>query len=131
MTTTSLRRVVSRPSVRLLLAAIALILAGRGSMRLILAQTNPIVQENNPSNGTSNNWDVSGAGDPTIQGFASDISVNTGQPVNFKVKTTASNYTIAIYRLGYYGGAGARLMTTLTRSTAQTQPACSVNGTTG
>jgi len=100
-------------------------------MRLILAQTNPIVLENNPSNGTSNNWDVSGAGDPTIQGFASDISVNTGQPVNFKVKTTASNYTIAIYRLGYYGGAGARLMTTLTRSTAQTQPACSVNAITG
>jgi len=88
MTTTSLRRLVRRPSVRLLLGALALTLAVGGSMRLIQAQTNPIVTENGISAGNPA-WDVSGAGDASIQGFATDISVNTGQPVSFKVKTTA------------------------------------------
>ena len=46
----------------------------------------------------------------SIQGFATDISVNTGETVSFKVKTDSINYRIDIYRLGYYGGAGARLM---------------------
>jgi hypothetical protein len=111
--------------------ATALVFAGRGSMLLIQAQPNPIVQENNPSNGTGDAWDISGAGDPSIQGFATDISVNSGEPVSFKVKTTASNYTIAIYRLGYYGGAGARKLATIVRSTPQTQPACSIDSVTG
>ena len=96
----------------------------------IQAQTNPIVLENAISV-AAEAWDVSGAGDPSLQGFATDISVNTGQPVSFKVKTTASNYTIDIYRLGYYNGAGARKLTTLVRSTPQTQPACSIDGVTG
>ena len=71
-------------------------------------------------------WDVSGAGDSTIQGFTTDISVNVGQTVSFKISTNATNYKLDIYRLGYYGGAGARLVTTITPSAhlPQTQPAC-------
>ena len=99
-------------------------------MRLIQAQTNPIVVENGISVG-NDAWDVSGSGDASIQGFATDISVNKGQPVSFKIKTTAANYTIDIYRLGYYGGAGARKMATLTHSGVQTQPACNIDGATG
>src|SRR5215217_645468 len=117
MTTTSLRRLMRRPSVRLLLGATVLIVAGLGSMRLIQAQTNPVVLENGISAGAPS-WDVSGAGDPLIQGFATDISVNTGLPVSFKIKTDASSYAIDIYRLGYYNGDGARKITTLNRSTA-------------
>jgi hypothetical protein len=69
---------------------------------------------------------VTGAGDPTIQGFATDISVDVGQTVNFKIKTDASSYTLEIYRMGYYGGMGARLITTLQPSATlpQTQPDC-------
>ena len=37
------------------------------------------------------------------------MSVNRGGTIRFKVKTTASNYHIDIYRLGYYQGHGARL----------------------
>ena len=37
------------------------------------------------------------------------MSVNKGQTIRFKVKTTATNYHIDIYRLGYYQGNGARL----------------------
>src|SRR6185295_16192143 len=128
------RRVFRRPSARLILAAaVAFIFAGRGSMGpSVQAQTNPIVQENTQS-GTLDNWDISGSGASSIQGFATDISVNTGDTVSFKVKTDSNNYTIDIYRLGYYNGFGARKYATLTRSTplAQTQPACLVNGATG
>ncbi len=58
-------------------------------------------------------WDMSGGGDPSIQGFATDISVNVGQVINFKINTDASAYTIDIYRMGYYAGKGARLITSI------------------
>ena len=48
-------------------------------------------------------------GDSTIQGYATSMSVNGGQTIRFKVKTTATDYHIDIYRLGYYQGNGARL----------------------
>ncbi len=44
-----------------------------------------------------------------IQGFASEMSVNRGSTISFKVKNTATSYKIDIYRIGYYGGDGARL----------------------
>ena len=87
---------------------------------------NAIVAENCLPGTPQNQWDVSGAGDATIQGFTTDISVNQGQTVSFKISTTATNYKLDIYRLGYYGGAGARLVTTVTPSAhlPQSQPAC-------
>lgn len=71
-------------------------------------------------------WDVDGAGSDTIQGFATDMSVNAGEMIRFKVKTPASAYVVEIYRLGWYQGNGARLIATVTPSAAlpQTQPAC-------
>ena len=47
-------------------------------------------------------WDVRGAGDPSIQGFATKTSVNAGARVDFKINTTAKAYSIKIYRLGWY-----------------------------
>ena len=90
---------------------------------------NPIVCENQLQGGTG--WDP-GTGDTTIQGFATDISVDVGQTVNFKINTNASNYTISIWRMGYYGGAGARQVTTVSPSVSlpQTQPACLTDSTT-
>ena len=86
------------------------------------APTNPIVCENSKPGAPASEWDVSGPGDDSIQGFATDISVNAGSSVSFKVKTTAS-YTVDIYRLGYYGGDGARKIATVP-STPRNQPAC-------
>ncbi len=87
---------------------------------------NAIVAENCLAGTSQNTWDISGAGDSTIQGFTTDISANVGQTVSFKISTNATNYKLDIYRLGYYGGAGARLLTTITPSAQlpQTQPAC-------
>ncbi|MSO56135.1 MAG: hypothetical protein EXQ55_04335 [Acidobacteria bacterium] len=87
---------------------------------------NKIIAENCKPGNPPEEWDVNGIGDPSIQGFATDISVNHAEPVSFKVKTDATAYRIDIYRMGYYGGKGARLVTTLTPSAPlpQAQPDC-------
>ena len=53
---------------------------------------------------------MSGAGDSTLQGFATSMSVNAGQTVSFKISTPATAYHIDILRVGYYQGNGARKM---------------------
>ena len=92
---------------------------------------NAIEAENCLAGNPPSEWDVSGAGDSSIQGFATDISVNQGQVIQFKVKTTASSYRLDIYRLGYYGGNGARKVATVSPSASlpQSQPACLTNAT--
>src|SRR6185312_146452 len=66
------------------------------------------------------------AGDESIQGFATDISVNVGHKIDFKIDTDASKYTIDIYRTGWYQGLGARKIASVTPSASlpQNQPAC-------
>ncbi len=82
-----------------------------------------IQAENALTGNPPSEWDITGAGDLTIQGFATDMSVNKGGTVNFKVNVDdASNYTIKIYRLGYYNGNGARLWADLGTFTGVTQP---------
>ena len=75
------------------------------------APANPVVAENCLPGNPSSEWDISSSsndGDPSLQGFATDISVNVGQTIGFKIKTDATSYTLNIYRMGYYGGLGAR-----------------------
>src|SRR2546425_7666338 len=68
---------------------------------------NAIVTENQLAGTDPAVWDIAGYGDASIQGFATDISVNRGETVRFKVKTDAAAYHIDVYRLGYYAGQGA------------------------
>jgi Domain of unknown function (DUF4082)/Fibronectin type III domain/Bacterial Ig domain len=95
---------------------------------------NPIVCENALPGDPASNWEVEGVGDPTIQGFATSMSVNVGETESFKIKTPASAYHIEILRLGYYGGDGARLVAsgiTPTAKLPQTQPECLKGASTG
>ncbi len=86
---------------------------------------NRVACENTAAGSPSSDWDVDSSGDPSIQGFATSISVNRGQTVHFKIDTDASLYHLEIYRMGFYGGAGARLVA-IQRPTAlsQSQPPC-------
>lgn len=86
--------------------------------------TNKIVLENMKPGTPRSEWTVSGDGDGNIQGFATEISTNVGQTVDFKIATDSSHYRIDIYRLGYYGGTGARKVDSIDKSltTAQLQP---------
>ena len=100
--------------------------------RMLLA--NAIVTENQLPGTPESVWGVSGTGDSSLQGFATDISVDQGQTISFKIHdATSAPYRIDIYRLGYYGGNGARLVTTIPSSQTlrQVQPNPLTNAATG
>jgi hypothetical protein len=54
---------------------------------------NQIIAENQLSGTSASVWDIGiGGGSNTIEGFATDISVNRGQTVSFKINTVATKY---------------------------------------
>ena len=85
---------------------------------------NKVVVENALPGDPPTEWDINGWGDPTIQGFGHDISINQGETIFLKIETDSDDYRIDIYRLGYYGGMGARRVDTIVPSAdlPQTQP---------
>jgi beta-lactam-binding protein with PASTA domain len=93
--------------------------------------SNAIVCENQLTGNLPSEWDISGAGDTNLQGFATDISVNKGETVHFKVDTPSSTFQVDIYRIGWYAGRGARKVAALGSFTGINQPNCLTNGTTG
>lgn len=101
--------------------------------RTLLA-VNPIVNENLLPGSPPEEWDIGGAGDTSLQGFATDISVDQGQTIKFKINdATLAAYHIDIYRLGYYGGLGARKVATIASSATlrRVQPSGLRDATTG
>ncbi|MGZ5398988.1 MAG: DUF4082 domain-containing protein [Nocardioides sp.] len=95
------------------------------------AAANSVAAENQQPGSPASEWEVSGAGDSTIQGFATDISAASTDTVRFKVDTTAESFRIDVYRLGWYGGDGARKVDTIpaTATTPTDQPSCLRNAT--
>jgi hypothetical protein len=93
---------------------------------------NVIVRENAKAGDPS--WtitDPSPTDTPAIQGFASATSVNRGESISFYASTSEPSYTMDIFRMGWYGGAGARrMMPTITRTGVQ-QPLPSPDPDTG
>jgi hypothetical protein len=60
---------------------------------------------------------------PWIEGYCSRTSLRAGEPLSIMVSTNpASGFMIDIYRLGYYGGAGGRLMQKLGPFNGSVQP---------
>jgi hypothetical protein len=93
---------------------------------------NNIANENALPGNPASEWDIVNAGDLTIQGFATTMSVNKGTPISFKVTMeTGVAYSLKIYRLGYYQGNGARLVASLGPFTGITQAACISDPVTG
>ena len=109
-----------------------LLLGAESAYGTCSSPANPIEAENCLPGNPASEWQISGSGDTTIQGYATDISVNVGQTINFKVETDATNYVVEIYRIGYYGGLGARRITVLNPSVPlpQSQPACLTDNST-
>jgi hypothetical protein len=60
---------------------------------------------------------------PSIEGYCSRQSVSAGDEIAFHVSTNpASRFVIEVFRTGYYGGRGARLMTKLGPFAGTLQP---------
>src|SRR5438874_9710392 len=115
----------------ILLAVIFCLIFGLTSTVNSAFAQNAIVVENQLPGSPASQWDLSGPGSTTLQGFTTDISVNHGSTVNFKIQSGTNNWRIDIYRLGYYQGNGARLITTINKTSAQNQPAPITNSATG
>ncbi len=93
-----------------------------------------IAQENQLAGTPRSQWDITGVGDLNLLGYATDMSVNVGQAVQFKIDDkTLAPYHIDIYRLGYYQNLGARLVATIANASTleQAQPNPIINATTG
>ncbi len=134
-----------RSVIRLLIGVSVAVLSVAGAIHRstpVQAQAAAIVAENGLAGTPQVVWDLPAnapGGDPNLQGFATDLSVNSGDTVHFKIaNTTGVNFTIDIYRLGYYGGNGARKIATVTPTGAQLSAAaanfpqnCAVDNTTG
>ncbi|MGV8988750.1 MAG: DUF4082 domain-containing protein [Cypionkella sp.] len=94
---------------------------------------NAIVIENQKAGVAREIWDA--ATSNNIEGFATDISVEHGTDISFKININTNPgtnipYHVEIYRLGYYGGDGATLVTTLTglQGSAQAAPMTDARG---
>lgn len=104
--------------------------AGIGSITFSATATpanpNPIYLENlNP--GTTD-WKLVNRGSGEIAGYASATNVNKGESLDIKVSLgQAGQFTIDVYRLGYYGGKGGRLMASSGLLNGTTQPACTLD----
>jgi hypothetical protein len=125
------------PAAVLALAAALLVLGMAPAVSQAAPCTPPVVNqvacENTQAGADESTWNIDGAGDPTIQGYATSMSVNKGSTISFKIKSATSNYHIDILRLGYYqNGAGARVVASnLSPTGTSVQPACQTFSSTG
>lgn len=84
--------------------------------------TNSIYLENQQSGTTA--WKITNQGTTEIAGYATATSVNRGEYLPIKVSLAQpGTYQIDVYRLGYYGGTGGRLMASSGSLNGITQPA--------
>ncbi len=85
--------------------------------------SNSIVNENAHLGTTSWQFPYDAGATTQIQAYASATSVAPGQPLTFYVstQTTGMRYLISIYRLGWYGGLGGRLMSVQANQIGQAQ----------
>src|SRR3954469_5643661 len=82
------------------------------------APANPVEAENCLPGSPPSEWNIAGDGDTSIEGFTTEFSVNKGETVSFKVNSpSTARWHIDVYRLGFYGGNGARKIATLAPST--------------
>jgi N,N-dimethylformamidase beta subunit-like, C-terminal len=113
---------VVRQGVTTVLAAGAVVAATAvGAFARPPVRLNPIQLEN--ARVGSTNWLAPDTVDPAIEGYASEISLAPGDTLHLHVSTApAMPYRIAVYRLGWYSGRGARLVACVPSDCSATEP---------
>lgn len=69
-------------------------------------------------------WVIPAGHDNGIEGYADHVYVTNGQGVRLFVSTVAPTFHVEAYRIGYYGGAGARLVWRSAELPGRQQPKC-------
>jgi hypothetical protein len=83
--------------------------------------SNPIATENNLTGTTA--WQITQTATIQLQAYADRLSLAPGQTITFFVSTqvAGTGYTVSIFRLGWYGGAGGCLKATISGLSGQAQ----------
>ncbi len=96
---------------------------------------NPVVHENNCQGAGTSAWRLTNYDTNGVAGFATQPSVNVGSPVTLKIGGFGSQNTavnVFVYRMGYYGGAGGRLVHSASNVPVNNRFACNgMDATTG
>jgi hypothetical protein len=80
-----------------------------GGMAAPARVLNPVERENRLAGTTT--WRLQQAPAGAIEGYASEVSVQAGQAIRLHVSTApAARYRVMVYRIGWYGGMGGRLV---------------------
>lgn len=110
--------------------AVLLVMAGAGHSRSV--GTVNAIQAENAKAGTTD-WKLTrpGRASGVIEGYASATSVNTGGSISLFVNTKEPTYQMDVFRLGYYGGLGARRMLPAVTLPGVAQPPCPMSADTG
>ena len=83
--------------------------AARVASSVAEARPSPIRRENLRPGTTA--WNVPAASGRAIEGYASVVSLRAGRVLRLHISTTPSaRYQVRVYRLGWYGGKGGRLL---------------------
>ena len=115
----------ARPRTRTLRWALRLVVASLMLLALppVARAANPVVEEN--ARPGDPGWNVLDITPGVLEGYANRISALPGDSVDLKISSnSAATYRVEVYRLGWYGGAGGRLMTCLPSCTGS-KPAIS------
>lgn len=106
------------PLVRVLVVSLAVSCIADRAVQVRLHAASPLIQMENSKPGTTE-WQITNPGltSGIIEGYASLTSVNRGGQIRLFVNTSEPTYTMDIFRVGYYGGLGARrMMPTISRT---------------
>jgi hypothetical protein len=105
---------VTHPGAVVGLSLVTLVLVGCDGGHLSIpghgpAASNPTRLENQRRG--SSDWEITAPADHReIEGYASATSVNRGEAIEFFVSTVDPGYVVDVFRMGWYGGEGARRM---------------------
>jgi YD repeat-containing protein len=96
----------------LLLIGGLLALPAPASAAVTCPNTNPVVNENNCMGAGSSAWQLTDYDQDGITGYATKSSVNFGENVILRIANQAGSGSaeVNVFRMGYYGGAGGRLV---------------------
>ena len=109
--------------------AVASCSAQSPSSSLLPLNASNLIQQENAHEG-ARDWQLTrvkvvadGCRSTNIEGYCSKQSVAAGESIDIMVSTNpARDFRVEIFRTGYYGGRGARLMQTIDRVEGITQP---------
>lgn len=97
----------------------------------VSAQGATLIQVENSKPGDPS-WFLSNtAKNREIEGYGSAVSINRGESITFFVNTAAPIYTLEVFRMGWYAGAGARKMLPAVTLSGTQQPIPTADPITG